>query len=310
MKFFGALLELTGDSKYADAMERAFYNAYLGAINDEHRESIYAIKAHEEKGVTLTYMPFDSYSPLTAGKRGQLVGGFQVMPDKSYYGCCACIGSAGVGVFADKAILVSDDGITLNFFESYNAEVDYKGTKIGIEMKTDYPTDGNITVKIKAESPIEFSLKIRNPGWTDMPKGYTEYRNVWSNDTIALCFDMPIRIHRPVHWEKDAVYTIWKDGPEGSYFEPLEVIHTDEDDNYIAVTRGPLTLAADDRLGKPAASRFTPTYNGEICTPEITNGIKPILKVKFSKDGEEYYLVNYSSAGHDWQSDIAAWLAI
>jgi DUF1680 family protein len=177
-------------------------------------------------------------------------------------------------------------------------------------METEYPIDGKVIIKIKAEAPVEFSLKLRNPGWTDMPGGYTEYTKVWSDDTVELYFEMPIRIHRPVHWERDAVYTIWKNGPDGSYFEPLEVEHTDEEDNYIALTRGPITLAADDRLGKPAASVFKPTYNGEICAPEITNGIKPILKIKFSKDGEEYYLVNYSSAGHDWESDIAAWLKI
>lgn len=310
MKFFGALLDLTGDTKYADVMEKAFYNAYLGALNTEHKESIYAVKAHEEKGVVLSYMPLDSYSPLTAGKRGQMVGGFQILPDKTYYGCCACIGSAGLGVFADRAICVTDDGITVNFYEKGFAELDYKGTKVSLNIETDYPVNGKISIKIKAEEPVEFSLKLRNPGWTDMPKGYTEYKKVWDDDTVELCFDMPIRIHRPEHWESDAIYTIWKNGPDGAYFEPLEVIHTEEEDNYVAVTRGPLTLAADDRLGKLAASTFKPTYNAEVSGSFFADGVPCLIKMKFAADGEDYYLVDYASAGHDWESDIAAWLKI
>lgn len=310
MKFCGALLELTGNSKYADVMEKAFYNAYLGALNTEHRESIYAVKAHEEKGVVLSYMPLDSYSPLTAGKRGQLVGGFQILPDMTYYGCCACIGSAGLGVFADKAICVTDDGITVNFYESGCAELDYKGTKISLAMDTNYPADGKISIKIKAECPTEFALKLRNPGWADMPKGYTEYRRAWSDDVIDLSFDMPIRIHRPEHWDEDYIYTGHESSPDGTIYTAVKVVHTEEEDNYVAYTRGPLTLAADDRLGKPAASAFKPTYNANVCEPSFADGLPCTLKIKLTADSEDFYLIDYASAGHDWESDIAAWLKI
>ena len=35
MKFFGRILKITGDSRFADAAERSFYNAYLGAENPQ-----------------------------------------------------------------------------------------------------------------------------------------------------------------------------------------------------------------------------------------------------------------------------------
>lgn len=87
MKFFYQLTLLTGNPKYVDAFERSLYNAYLGAVNTEQR-----IEASIEKKypkLHLQPLPFDSYSPLTAGTRGNGIGGFKIMPDNHYYGCCA-----------------------------------------------------------------------------------------------------------------------------------------------------------------------------------------------------------------------------
>ena len=72
MKFCLQLLCLTGDSRYADELERSAYNALLGAINFE--------KSPLNNG-----FPFDSYSPLTAGKRGQKVGGNQLLHDRNRF---------------------------------------------------------------------------------------------------------------------------------------------------------------------------------------------------------------------------------
>jgi len=107
MKFCSRLLDLTGDSVFADAMELSFYNAYRGAVNFEFKESRYSLEKFADRGIRSTYLPFDSYSPLTPGKRGQKVGGNQILHDKTYYGCCACIGSAGVGVFLKNAVTKS-----------------------------------------------------------------------------------------------------------------------------------------------------------------------------------------------------------
>lgn len=34
-----------------------------------------------------------------------------------------------------------------------------------------------------------------------------------------------------------------------------------------------------------------------------------MLKIKFTdRNGEDFYLVDYTSAGRDWETEIAAWL--
>ncbi len=310
MKFYARVLELTGDSAYADMMERSFYNAYLGAINTEHRESVYVSKKYADQGVISTYLPFDSYSPLTPGKRGQKVGGHQLLPDLSYYGCCACIGSAGVGVFLKSAVTVDSEGIVVNFYENGVARVQYKGITVTLTMETDYPVDGRIKISVKTEKPISFALKLRNPAWAQLPSGYTRRVKVWTEDVVELNFDMSLRLHLPEHWEEDVVYTDMSKNPSGIHTAlPRTVYHQEREDHYVAVTRGPLTLAADSRTGKDADSVFAVSHTAELCAPQIVEGAPCLVKLKFhGSDGEDFYLVDYASAGHDWETTIAAWL--
>ena len=310
MKFCARLLELSGDSVYADAMEQSFYNAYIGALNTEHKESAYVLNKFAEQGVISSYMPFDSYSPLTAGKRGQKVGGNQLLPDKTYYGCCACIGSAGVGMFLKHAVTVDGEGIVINFFERGEAALQYEGVNVSLRMETEYPADGQVKITVRTERPVTFSLKVRNPAWADMPSGYTYYTKEWSEDTVSLKLKMPLRLHFPEHWEEDVIFT---DTSKNTAFchaaAPMKVFHQESEDHYVAVTRGPLTLAADSRTGKRADSVFSVSHDAQLCEAQIVEGVPCLVKLRFvSEDNEEFYLVDYASAGRDWDTLIAAWL--
>lgn len=310
MKFFSRVWELSPESCYIDAIEKAFYNAYLGALNTENKESPYVHQKFSDRTVLPTVLPFDSYSPLTPGKRGKKVGGNQLLPDNSYYGCCACIGAAGVGIFLKNAVSVEKDTVTVNFYEKGWVSFLFENVPVTLSMETDYPADGRVKITVSADRPVQFSLRLRNPSWADMPNGYTVYTRAWKEDVLELFFAMPIKHHFPEHWEKDLVYTdTSRNTPSFHAAGPMEVYHKEEDDCFIAVTRGPLTLAADSRTGKSARSVFTVPHNAEICENRITDGVPCLVKLKFSPEGQEpFYLVDYAHAGRDWDTVIAAWL--
>lgn len=312
MKFCARLLELTGDSRYADEMERSFYNAYLGALNVERKESSHPYEWFVvKKGITHyvpTFLPTDSYSPLIPGKRGRVVGGSQLLHDFSYYGCCAAISAAGVGVFLDRAVTVEEDCVTVNFFERGTAQMQVKGVPVSLEMETDYPVDGKIRLKVKAERPVAFTLKVRNPGWQEGTHGYALYTKEWSEDLLEFCLEMPVRLHTPVHWEEDVVYTdITKDVGAYRAVLPVSVKHEEAEDRFVAVTRGPLTLAADSRTGKRADSVFD--VKPVAVKKENDLSFPCLLNMEFTDgEGKPFTLVDYASAGRDWESTIAAWL--
>ena len=315
MKFCSRVLEMTSDSRFSDCMEQSFYNAYLGALNTKGKHSPSAREDFVDRNGILdfkeTLLPVDSYSPLLSSRRGLQVGGLQLLPDHSYYGCCACISAAGVGVFMKNMVTADNDGITINFFEKGTASVIHKGVKVEVEQITDYPVDSKVEITIKAEHPVTFELKVRIPSWTGKKDGYAVYNKEWSNDTVTLDFDMKLRTQLPIKWDKAVVYTDMSNATGDNYVaEATTAYHEDKNDNYVALMRGPLVLAADSRLGKDASSIFDFEPVGTICADNvIADGEPCLLKMEFTdKTGKKLYLVDYASAGKDWQTEIAAWL--
>jgi len=314
MKFCERILALSGDTAFADAMEISFYNAYLGSINTEHKTCPYIYEKYVKKlgvaNVEDTYLPFDSYSPLTPGKRGKKVGGNQLLPDGSYYGCCACIGAAGVGVFLQGAMSLNGHVLTVNFFEKGEGVFVIDETKVSVKIDTDYPVSGDIRISVKADHPIAFTLKIREPAFAG-DGGYRVYDKEWCDDVITLHFPMPVKMHMPIVWDKDTVYTDTSKCTAYAHFaDAVEVEHKTEDDRFVALTRGPITLAADSRMGKAANSIFAFASEGELCEDRcICDGEYAWIKLRFSDpSGDAFYLIDYASAGKDWASEIAAWL--
>ena len=311
MKLCSRLLELTGESCFADAMEQSFYNAYLGAINTEYKDSVHFFeKLVPKRGAIRTYMPFDSYSPLIPGKRGRWIGGDQILPDKTYYGCCACIGAAGIGVFLKSAVTADAEGIVVNFFERGSVQLEYAGVGVTLDIDTDYPTDGSIRIKVRAQSPVRMKIKVRNPEWSNAPSGYSVWEKEWSDDQIELCFDMTLKLHYPERWDEDVIYTDTSRNP-AYYFtaDPVVVHHNDSEDAYYAITRGPLVLAADSRMGRDVKKPFPICASATECEDRALGDTECMLKLRFTApDGEQFCLVDYSSAGKDWDADMAAWL--
>ena len=328
MKFCSQLLRLTGDSKFADQMELSFHNAYLGAINAEHNVCKYIEAKANRLGLpntVYTYLPFDSYSPLIPGKRGQKVGGMQYFADNSYYGCCVCIGAAGVGVMLNHTLLRDEKGLIMNFYEKGEATVPMGAGNVTIITDTEYPADGRIKITVNADTSSIFDLKLRIPAWSADTKidtdktfiikdGYAVISGEWQGEsTIILDLDMSIRVTDPVVWDTDVLYT----NTRTRIRPPVIVKHRPEDDLFVSLSRGPITLCADSKMGKDANEEFTFEMkdNSPICDKctnrDIYDGRSCTIKCEFTDvNGKKFCLIDYASAGKDWDTDIAAWLPI
>ena len=313
MKFALQALRLSGDAVYADCIEESFYNAYLGALNTKHVASVARIQADAKDPrkngnlPTPEVLTFDSYSPLLAGERGQMVGGYNIMPGNTFYGCCACIGSAGIGMIPKAAILHRADGVVLNlyFAGEMSAQTPKKQT-LTVHTDTTYPYgDGRIAMTLSLKAPETFTLTLRVPAWSRettitvngerLPvegTGYQSFTREWRDgDSLVLTLDLRTQTVLP---------------PEGSCNE----------DDFCAYRRGPVMLGADARLGKDPESAFAVAHDSEnrvpgaVLTecPEI-----PDAKVAVAlptTDGKTVRLIDYSSCGKTWDktSRCAVWL--
>ncbi|MBE7043914.1 MAG: hypothetical protein E7397_00145 [Ruminococcaceae bacterium] len=326
MKFLYRVHLLTGDSKYVDAFEISFYNAYLGSLNTEQIIEPMIKKMHPDW--IAEPLPFDSYSPLTAGTRGNGIGGLKVMSDNHYYGCCACIGSAGIGNIPQIQILKQENAFVLNMFINGTASViSPMGKHICFKIETKYPESGMVKVLLDMEEEENFVLLIRNPYWSKTTKvavngtevqtcdGYIKISKVWQNsDCIMIEFDMRTEVIYPIPYGNQVLMNkvIWGH----NYMIPTY----DEEDpiakNHIALRRGPTMLAQENRLGYSVDDAVEIKVNHGYVDAAITEKDIPypcIVKAEVPlADGSYMKVTDYASAGKLWneKSKMAVWMLV
>lgn len=326
MKFFYQMHLLTGNPSYADAFEISLYNAYLGSINTEKVIEPSIRAAHPDWN--LEPLPFDSYSPLTAGTRANGVGGLQIMSDNHYYGCCACIGAAGIGLVPKMQLLSKENGFTMNLFINGRVETTSPaGNKVIFETITNYPTDGDVKINITTEVEEEFEVKIRNPYWNKQTAisvnggklstldGYYSILDKWSGTkTIEYSLDMRCEAIFPIPYEPELLmnHVIWGVNlmiPTYDKQDPLAMKH-------IALRRGPVMLAQENRLGYSVDEpiEVAVNENGYVDATVPEKDIAPykhIVEMQIPlKDGSKMTVTDYSSAGKTWteESKMAVWM--
>ena len=330
MKFCYRLLELTGDAEFADLFEKALYNAYLGAlnvnmlINDKSTDYIRRRYVGGDKAIPEA-LPFDSYSALRSGTRGEKVGGLKIMSDYTYYGCCACIGAAGIGLVGNVSVMSKEKGIAVNLYNPSTVEtVTPSGGRLVLTTETGYPVDGKIIIRLSLDREESFDIDLRIPEWSENTKlyvngesaettvGYTTVsRKFRDGDVIELCLDMTAKVIHPIPNKKDVLFTDWL-GKE-AYMPPVVVEEPEDALHFIAIRRGPLMLACDKRVSDPDAPIDLDYSEND------TIKLKPGSRADFvhmcefeapQKDGTSVTFIDYMSAGQTYNEDsrYACWI--
>lgn len=328
MKFLYQVSLLTGEAKYVDAFETSLYNAYLGAINTEQVIEQTLLEEHPEWSIE--FLPFDSYSPLTAGTRGNGIGGLKLMSDNHYYGCCACIGAAGLGLVSKLALLTTEKGFAINLFIHGSMEtVTATGNKLTLHMETNYPASGNVKITVDVERNESFELRIRIPEWSKQSNlsvngasvkaevGYVSLDRMWTaGDNIELELDMRTEAIRPIPYGNQLLMNGVVLG--GNYMIPTY----DEEDpiakNHLALRRGPIILAQENRLGYSVDEPvdILVQEDGYVDATISCDEIAPyehLVEVEISlTDGRKMHVTDYASAGKLWteESKMAAWMLV
>ncbi|MFI5153540.1 MAG: glycoside hydrolase family 127 protein [Chitinophagales bacterium] len=272
------LLRLTGDCKYADAIEQTYYNALLGSMFSDGSD-------------------WAKYSPLS----GERLRGTEQC--KMGLNCCVASGPRGLFTLPLTAVMKETKGAVINFFvQGKFAVLTPLSQKLTIEQQTDYPVSGKIKVVIRLARPEQFSIFLRNPGWSQQssisvngaeqnaqaPGKYIGLNRVWKDgDTISIELDMHGRLV--------------KGGPNNEYF---------------AIVRGPLVLARDQRLGGPDTDEaLTPILDkhGFVDLKPVEDTTKkswilfkaPFILETHGEDGPkivDILLCDYSFAGNTFSS--------
>jgi len=246
---------LTGESKYADVLERTLYN---GALD----------------GLSLKGDQFFYCNPLAS------IGNDFRTPSLN---CCSGNITRLVESVGDYIYAKSNDALWINLFVGSSGSFTIKNKKVQVKQVTNYPWDGKVQISVFPDKQTEFDLFIRIPGWaTDQPVPGDTYRYLdESSEKISLSLNGV-----PENFKMVNGYAIisktWKKGDVVLLNMPMPVrriVATDkikDNINRVALQRGPLVYCFEfaDNNGKamniviPDNISFTSIFK-----PDLLNGV-------------------------------------
>ena len=188
MRFCEKLLEVTDDPKWADQIERTFYNAYLGALRSDGGE-------------------FAAYTPLTGNRWHGMNHCFM------HTDCCTANGPRGFLCFL-KELFTTRVGIaTFNFYSSALVKGRLSDRrKVAFDMYSLYPRTDYVRIVSHTEGAVP--VRFRIPAWSARTEvklngkaldgvragSYFMIERDWKlGDIVEIKFDMPVVAHALDH---------------------------------------------------------------------------------------------------------------
>jgi DUF1680 family protein len=137
---------LHGDARYLDVLERVIYNGFLS-------------------GVAMSGDRFFYPNPLESdGKDKFNMGSCERAP---WFGCSCCPVNDVRFIPEIASFIYATRGkdLFVNLFIGGSAKIELDGTPVELKLTTRYPRDGRVSIALAVQSPINFTLNLRVPGW-------------------------------------------------------------------------------------------------------------------------------------------------
>ena len=210
MRLCEKLLTITGEAKWADEIERSFYNAYLA-------------------GLSADGTCFSSYGGLGGTREHR-----HPCQCRMEENCCNANGPRGFLSFCGSIAQARGDEIWLSQYVLGRCTVSCtaaKGGKVVLDQFNDYPRTLESSLTLALEAPATFTLHLRAPAW--------------STNTVVRVSDGETKTANAGGWI--TLRRVWQPGDQVKVsFDGA--VKTHEQDGFVAFTRGPIVLARDSRF--------------------------------------------------------------
>ena len=281
MRLCEKLLAITGEAKWADEIERSFYNAYLAGLSSDGSS-------------------FASYGGLGGTREHR-----HPRQCRMEENCCNANGPRGFLSFCGSIAQAKGDEIWLSQYVLGRCTVPCaaaKGGKVVLDQFNDYPRKLESALTLALEGPATFTLHLRAPAWSTntlvrVSDGTAE--SATAGGWITLCRT----------WQPGDQLKITFDG----------TVKAHEQDGHVAFTRGPVVLARDMRFADGDQSESVVVANGvsfcETMPPDASMhlGMTALLKTGcHSHPPRPVGFCDFASAGNtdDRRSFYRVWLPV
>lgn len=231
---FHRMFLLHGDAKYIDCMERTLYNGVISGMSVDGGRFFYP-------------------NPLSADGK-YAFNADNTTERQPWFGCACCPSNLCrfIPSFPGYMYAVKDRNLYVNLFAGNTATMQVGGKQVVLEQQTNYPWDGDISIKVMKNQAKAFRMLIRIPGWVDrqpVPSNLYHF-----SDDVQGSYTVKVN-GRPVEGQLENGYLAidrqWKKGDVVSVQldMPVRMVKADQhvkaDQGRTAVERGPLVYCAE-----------------------------------------------------------------
>ncbi|HSO88906.1 MAG TPA: glycoside hydrolase family 127 protein [Draconibacterium sp.] len=295
---------LHGNSKYFDVLEQTLYNGMVD-------------------GVSLTGDHFFYPNPLESmGQHSR----------SEWFGCACCPSNVCRFIPSVPGYIYgqTDDRLFVNLYIQNSVSLEMKGKKLDIEQVTNYPWDGDVSVRINLDAGESFEVALRIPCWANnevLPGNLYSFA-----DGKMPVFTIKIN-GKNVAYKIENGYAViskkWKKGDEIQLNLPMETrrVKADErikdDAGKVAMMRGPMVYCVEWpdfetkrvlNLVLPNESELQTTFK-----PDFLGGVSIVeakgKNLKKAEDGkimetpQNITAIPYFTWANRGSGEMAVWLA-
>ena len=231
---FERMFLLHGDAKYIDCLERTLYNGVISGMSVDGGKFFYP-------------------NPLSSDGRYRF-NADGTMTRQPWFGCACCPSNLCRFIPSMPGYIygVRNNDLYVNLFAANTATIALGKKNVTIQQETNYPWDGDISIKVLQNKAKAFNMMIRIPGWVQnkaVPSDLYSY-----SDDIFSTYEIMVN-GQPVNgqlvngymvinrnWKKGDVVRIHFDMPVRTVVANPRVT---DDRGRVAVERGPLVYCAE-----------------------------------------------------------------
>lgn len=275
---YGYMLQITGDAAWADKIEKAVFNAGIGAITKDFRSEQYFSA------------PNQFIATMASNHLGYNDARMAFLPGHDTE-CCTGNVNRFMPYYIDLMWLATkDDGIAAALFGPGEIE-----TKVGVAKKpvkiietTKYPFEEKVDFTVNTKDPVKFPFQLRIPAWCKAPS--------ISINGKKLAADI----------KPGQFYTINRTFNNGDHVElslPMHVTISNWPHDGVAVERGPIVYSYPIPAKVDTVSNYkksTAAFPGTEYRPDGAWNYSLIVK-----NADDVQVIKNSSYKYPWNAKVA-----